>query len=129
MKQIIGAHKFLFVSLLAVATLSTGALDRSVSAADTPSPGSGSLVPLPLQLPEPSYKGTPSDLPSGPGIEPLSDKPRAPFLAPPGVKNLALHQKVLLNDPTPFSGEPPMVTDGQKEALDDQVVEMRKGTR
>jgi hypothetical protein len=68
-------------------------------------------------------------LPSGPGIEPLSDKPRPAFLAPPGTRNLALHRKVTLSDPSPFNGTAQMVTDGQKEAFDDQVVEMRKGTR
>jgi hypothetical protein len=100
-----------------------------VLAADAPSTATPKLVPLPLQLPEPSFKGTPEDLPAGPAIEPLSKTPRAAFLAPPGTKNLALHQKVTLSDKSPFTGEPQMVTDGQKEAFDDQVVEMRKGTR
>jgi hypothetical protein len=82
-----------------------------------------------LQLPEPSFKGTPSDLPSGPGIEPLSDKPRPAFLAPVGTANLAARRKVVLSDNAPVSGDASMITDGQKEAFDDQVVELRKGTR
>ena len=98
------------------------------TAAEPPDTGP-KLLPLPLKLPDPSYKGTPSELPSGPGIEPLSDKPRAPFLAPVGTTNLALHQKVTLSDASPFTGDAQMVTDGQKEAFDDQVVEMRKVTR
>jgi hypothetical protein len=96
-------------------------------AADAPA-SSGDLAPLPLQLPQPTLKGTPDDLPTGPGIEPLSDKPRPPFMAPKGVKNVALHKKVTLSDKNPISGKPDLVTDGQKEAFDDQVVEMHKGT-
>jgi hypothetical protein len=127
MKQIVCAQRHV-LALTITAALSAMALS-CVGAGERPSAASNKLVPLLLQLPEPSYKGTPSDLPSGPGIEPLSDKPRAPFLAPAGVKNVALHQKVTLSDNAPFSGEPAQVTDGQKEAFDDQVVEMRKGTR
>src|SRR3954468_6540083 len=80
----------------------------------------GDLAPLPLQLPQPTLKGTPDDLPTGPGIEPLSDKPRAPFMAPKGVKNVASNKKVTLSDKNPISGKPELVTDGQKEAFDDQ---------
>jgi hypothetical protein len=89
----------------------------------------GKLVPIPLQLPQPTLKGTPDDLPTGPGIEPLSDKPRPPFLAPEGTKNVALHKKVTLSDKNPISGKPELVTDGDKEAFDDQVVEMQKNTQ
>src|SRR6516165_1810475 len=87
-------------------------------AADAPA-DKGDMAPLPLQLPQPTLKGTPDDLPSGPGIEPLSDKPRPAFLAPKGVKNVALHKKVTLSDKNPISGKAELVTDGQKEAFDD----------
>lgn len=96
-------------------------------AADTPS--KGDLAPLPLQLPQPTLKGTPDDLPTGPGIEPLSDKPRPPFMAPKGVTNVALHKKVTISDKNPISGKAEQITDGQKEAFDDQVVEMHKNTQ
>src|SRR5512133_1209078 len=72
----------------------------------------GDLAPLPLQLPQPTLTGTPDDLPTGPGIEPLSDKPRAPFLAPKGAKNVALNKKVTLSDKNPISGKPEQITDG-----------------
>src|SRR4051812_42958564 len=87
------------------------------------------LAPLPLQLPQPTLKGTPDDLPTGPGIEPLSDKPRPPFMAPAGTKNMALNKKVILSDKNPISGKPELITDGQKEAFDDQVVEMHKNSQ
>jgi hypothetical protein len=104
--------------------LSTGTY--RASAADS---GKGDLAPLPLQLPQPTLKGTPDDLPTGPGIEPLSDKPRPAFMAPKGVKNLALHKKVTISDKNPISGKAEMATDGTKEAFDDQVIEMHKGSQ
>ena len=83
-------------------------------------------VPLPLKLPMPSFKGTPADLPKGDYIEPYSDKPRAPFLAPAGVQNVALNKKVTASDKSPISGTLSQVTDGNKEALDDSVMEMHR---
>jgi hypothetical protein len=56
----------------------------------------------------------------------LTDKPRPPFLAPKGVKNVALGKPVTSNAQV-ITGELKQVTDGDKEAFDDQVVEMRKG--
>ena len=106
----------LAVALLSVAT---------VLAADSPSDKS-ELAPLPLKLPAPTIKGTPSDLPEGPTIEPLSDKPRPPFLAPKGATNVAVGKPVTASV-TPFSGELSLITDGQKEAFDEQAVEMKKG--
>ena len=114
--------KLLLVSALGAGlAFQTSLTSNQASAAD--------LAPLPLQLPQPTLKGTPDELPSGPGIEPLSDKPRAPFLAPQGVKNMALNKKVILSDKNPISGKPELVTDGQKEAFDDQVVEMHKNSQ
>jgi hypothetical protein len=87
------------------------------------------LAPLPLELPSPTLKGTPEDLPAGPNIEPRSDKPRPPFMAPKGTKNLALKKKVTGSDARPFTGTYDQVSDGEKEAFDDQVVEMRRGAQ
>jgi hypothetical protein len=84
------------------------------------------MVPLPLLLPAPTQKGTPEDLPAGPNIEPLKDKARPPFLAPAGVKNVALHKPVT-GSIAAITGELELITDGNKEAFDDQVVEMKKG--
>ena len=85
------------------------------------------LAPLPLEMPAPTLKGTPEDLPSGPNIEPRSDKPRPPFMAPKGAKNVALKKKVTGSDARPFTGTYDQISDGEKEAFDDQVVEMRRG--
>ncbi len=86
-------------------------------------------APLPLQLPLPTLKGTPDDLPSGPNIEKPPEKPRAPFMAPKGVVNVAAGKKVTSSVDKLYTGTLPQITDGKKEAYDEQVVEMRKGTQ
>lgn len=87
-----------------------------------------SWAPLAVALPAPTLKGTPEDLPAGPYIEPLSPTPRPDFLAPLGVRNVALRKPVTAgNTNVLLTGELAQVTDGEKEALDDQVVEMKKG--
>jgi hypothetical protein len=83
---------------------------------------------LALKLPSPTLKGTPEDLPKGPHIEPLSDKPPPPFMAPKGVKNIALGKPVV-SSVQPFSGELSQITDGKKEAFDSDSVEFKKGTQ
>ncbi len=59
-----------------------------------------STEPLKLDLPLHTLKGTPEDLPVGPNIE-----------------------------PPPYLGELSRITDGKKEAVDDDAVEFRKGTQ
>ena len=85
-------------------------------------------APLALELPAPTLKGTPEDLPVGPNIDPVSDKPRLAFLVPKGVKNVALGKPVT-SSVKPFSGETGQITDGKKEAFDYDAVEMKKGTQ
>ena len=86
-------------------------------------------APLPLKLPMPSFKGTPDDLPKGEHIEPFTDKPRALFMAPAGVQNVALNKKVTASDKSPITGSVSQITDGNKEAIDDAVVEMHKNVQ
>jgi len=81
---------------------------------------------LVLQLPLPTLKGTPEDLPGGANIEPNTDKPRPAFLVPKGVKNVALGKPVSASV-KPFTGELSQITDGKKEAYDYDTVEIRKG--
>ena len=88
------------------------------------------MAPLPMVLPAPTMKGTPDDLPKGPNIEPPPDQDKLPppFLAPQGVKNVALGKKATASV-KPFTGDPVQITDGQKDPYDHQVVEMKKGTQ
>jgi len=88
----------------------------------------GGKKALALKLPAPTLKGTPEELPSGPNIEALSDKPRAAFMAPEGVKNVALG-KTVTSSIKPFSGELNQITDGKKEAFDYDAVEVKKGSQ
>ncbi|MEI7730275.1 MAG: hypothetical protein WCO56_11925 [Verrucomicrobiota bacterium] len=83
-------------------------------------------APLAIQFPQPTLKGTPEDLPTGPHIEPPSDKPPKPLMVPSDVKNVALNKPVT-SPAQVITGELKQITDGNKEAFDDQVVEMKKG--
>ncbi len=111
------AQRWLLASALTVSLV----LPSLVTAADT--------APLPLQLPLPTLKGTPDDLPTGPNVEKVPDKPRPAFMAPKGVKNVAVGKKVTSSVEKLYTGTLPQITDGKKEAYDEQVVEMRKGTQ
>lgn len=102
-------------------TLLTTLLALSASAADKEA--------LVLQLPAPTLKGTPEQLPAGPNIEPNSDKAPAAFMISPGAKNVALG-KTVTTSVKPFSEtQPEAITDGKKEAFDYDTVEMKKGTQ
>jgi hypothetical protein len=116
-------------ALAAVVGTALASQPLALWAADAPAAGGDkNLEPLKLQLPMPTLKGTPEDLPKGPNIEPLSDKPRPPFMVPPGVKNVSQGKKVTASV-NPFTGELTQITDGLKEAYDDQAVEFKKGTQ
>jgi hypothetical protein len=84
--------------------------------------------PLKLKLPAHTLKGTPEDLPKGPNIEPLSDKPPVPLQVPKGVVNVAEGKPVTSSVP-PFFGEVSQVTDGKKQPFDDDAVEFKKGAQ
>jgi len=74
--------------------------------------------------------GTPTDIPDNPTlIEKPSDKPRAPFMAPKGVQNVAFQKKVTSSDKSPITGSPDLVTDGDKESNDNSFVELHRKTQ
>jgi hypothetical protein len=56
--------------------------------------------------------------------KPMLGKPRPPFLAPAGTKNVALGKPVVSSDKEPIIGEIEMITDGDKEAADGSYVEL-----
>lgn len=95
-------------------------LAASLHAADT--------EPLKLELPQKTLKGTPENLPSGPNVEPLTDDPPEPVMVPKGVVNVAAGKKVT-SSVAAYLGDISCVTDGKKEAVDDDAVEFRKGTQ
>ncbi len=84
--------------------------------------------PLKLDLPLHTLKGTPEDLPAGPNVEPLSDVAPPAIEVPKGVTNVAAGKPVT-SSVAPYLGELSRITDGKKEAVDDDAVEFRKGTQ
>ncbi len=118
-------HRFPVRTLVATVAL-VAALALTHSMAVPAARAADDLAPLPVKPPAPTLKGTPSDLPSGPNVEPPPEKPRPPFMAPKGVVNLAAGKKAT-SSVKPFTGSLAQLTDGKKEPEDDQVVEMRRG--
>jgi hypothetical protein len=96
---------------------------------DAPAASSGQLVPLMLKLPPPAFKGTPKDLQLSSYVEPLSDKPRPPMMVPPGLKNLAKDAKLTSSDKNATGSVLEKITDGDKEASDQSIIFLRKGTQ
>ena len=85
------------------------------------------LVPLVIKLPAEAFVGTPSDAPVDTTVEKPSGKPRPPLMVPPGVVNVALHKPVTTSDTNQLADNLVKVTDGQKEAGEDNVVLLHKG--
>jgi hypothetical protein len=90
----------------------------------TPKPTTGpEMAALDIKLPRPMFVGTPQDIKVANLEKPLG-KPRSPFYAPVGTKNVALGKKVTSTDEMPIIGEIEMITDGDKEGSDGSYVEM-----
>ena len=81
------------------------------------------LIALDIKLPRPMFVGTPQD-DKTPNLERPLGKPRPPFYAPIGTKNVALGKPVFSTDEEPIIGEIEMITDGDKEAADGSFVEL-----
>ena len=82
------------------------------------------LVPIPLMLPRPMFVGTPENVDNVPNLEKPLGRARPPFLAPEGVKNVALNRPVTSSEPLPIMGELSMIVDGDKEGTDGSIVEL-----
>ncbi len=95
----------------------------SVGAADA-----AATEPLKLNLPAHTLKGTPEDLPVGPNVEPPPTKAPPTPPVPKGVVNVAAGKTVTSSVP-PFLGELNQITDGKREAFDEDAVEFKKGTQ
>lgn len=81
------------------------------------------LVPLELELPKAMFVGTPTNMSIEKLEKPLG-KPRAPFLAPKGVTNVALGKGVTSTDDMPIIGDIEYITDGDKDADEGYFVEL-----
>ncbi len=115
-------------AVIALLICLSGTLSFGGGASDQSSTANTDLAPIPLRLPPPRYQGWngPLDLhPLPPDMEPLSDRPRPPFLAPVGVTNLAWHAKVTASDARTRSLD--KITDGAKTDDDADLVQLRSG--
>jgi hypothetical protein len=120
-----------FKQVAAVCSVSLGLgvgsllLPQSAAAADS----SGDKVPLNIKLPAPAFKGTPKDIQLSAYVEPLSDKPRPPMMVPPGLKNIAQGAKITCSDKNATAEALAKITDGDKEASEQSIIYLRKGTQ
>ena len=90
--------------------------------AETAKTQESDVVALGIKLPKPMFVGTPQNI-RIPRLEKPLGRPRPPFLAPKGTKNVALGKPVLSSDQEPIIGEIEMITDGDKEGADGSYVE------
>src|SRR5436190_12678890 len=90
---------------------------------------SGDMVPLNIKLPAPAFKGTPKDVQLSTYVEPLSDKPRPPMMVPAGLKNIAPGAKISSSDKNAMADALAKLTDGDKEAGEQSIIYLRKGTQ
>jgi hypothetical protein len=82
-----------------------------------------------LKLPAPAFKGTPKELPEGMVVEPLSDKPRPALMVPPGCVNLATGVVPSSTDTNATPAKLGKITDGNKDAYEENIVLLRKGVQ
>jgi hypothetical protein len=87
------------------------------------------LVPLNLKLPAEAFKGTPKDIKTNAYTEPYPDKPRPQMMVPPDLKNLAKGAKITSSDKNATQEMLEKITDGDKEAADQSIIFLRKGTQ
>jgi len=112
---------------LAVAGPSVRAEDEGAATETTQAEGSGAdLTPLAIELPEPCYMGTPLDYWSD-HLE-ITFKKREPFMAPEGAANVA-KDKLVTGSARPSIGKLAMITDGNKSATEESVVELPTGVQ
>ena len=83
---------------------------------------------LKIQLPKPMFIGTPRNIRSA-NLEPITGRPRGPFMVPAGTVLLSGGKPVTASDKEPVIGELSFVTDGQKSGEDGYYVELGPGTQ
>jgi len=112
-----------WVGVLALASAVAVGLGASAWASET-AESEEKLVPVKIELPLPMFRGTPKNIQLTPHMEKPSAKPRAPFMAPAGTKNLAFEKPVTSSDEEPIIGDLEQVTDGDKKGSDGSYVEL-----
>jgi hypothetical protein len=121
--------RFLSAVAMVVGILGVGLLAAAASGDEGSAAGGEKLVPMVVKLPRPMFTGTPKNIKPSPTLEKYQEKPRPPFMAPEGVKNLSAGKKVTSSDMAPIVGELNLITDGDKEGSDGSFVELGPGTQ
>jgi hypothetical protein len=101
----------------------------AVTACPAGLPAQPKLEPVAIRLPNPGYEGTPPNFASIPNMEKPSGKERGPFLAPPGMRNVAKGKKVTSSETDPVVGELAIVTDGDTTQIEGNNVELGRGVQ
>ena len=115
----------LVIMLLLVASCIGGCKKEPTENSELNEKTKSGMLPLPLELPRPMFDaGTPEPLAGIENLEPDTKKARPPFLAPEGVKNLALNKPVTSSEMDPITGMLDMIVDGDKEGTGSSVVEL-----
>ena len=87
-------------------------------------------VPLAINLPKPAFKGTPKELGIDTNkVDMISGNPRPPMMVPAGLKNIAPGSKMTCSDKNATAETLAKITDGDKDASDQAIVFLRKGTQ
>jgi hypothetical protein len=81
---------------------------------------------LNIRYPMPMFIGTPKDMQVD-NLEKTWELARPPFLVPEGTKNIALGKFVECSGENPLTGDPELVTNGDKEATDGSIIELHEG--
>jgi hypothetical protein len=87
------------------------------------------LVPLQIKLPAPAFIGTPSDTPTPSNVEKPLGHPRPALMVPPGLNNVAMNKPVTSSAPNGRPEKLAKITDGNKEATDQNIVMLTKGVQ
>ena len=109
--------------------LTVAVLNLLLTPASQAADAANDQVALAIKLPAPAFKGTPKDLQLGPNVEPISDKPRAPMMVPASLKNIAPGSKISCSDKNATADTLAKITDGDKDASDQSIIFLRKGTQ
>ena len=81
---------------------------------------------LNIRYPMPMFVGTPKDM-QVENLEKTWELARPPFLVPEGTMNIARGKFVECSDENLLTGDPEMITNGDKEAADGSIIELHEG--
>ena len=126
-------QKALFVFILIGAVLLLACCDKPApeptdpgsdkNATTEPAAEEEKMVPLPIELPEAMFAGTPTNIVDDNLEKPLG-KPRPILYVPEGTTNVALGKPIKSTDEYPIIGTIDQINDGDAEASDSSLVEL-----